>query len=362
MSSESRRTIRSWHEPLLGTVIQITTRGVEAGPARDWIANEIDRLQSVFSAFESTSDLSRWKHGHPPERCAPELHDLLGEAEFWRVASRGAFNPRSGALTDLWNEAARSGVTPTADRLARTCHELAGAAWVMSGQYAHQLPGCEDVTLNAIAKGRIVDLAVAGAVRAFDVETVLVNAGGDILHVGLDSATIGIEDPARPYENASPAVRLRVSNRAVATSGATYRAIDVGATSVGHVSDPRSGQPAMTVASATATALDATTADVLATILTVLDPDDGIRFADEVADVGCYIVTRSGDTLMNARFSELMSSSEGGGDRDDGGDRTDAGQAEGEATPLCGEHLNPESRNSNEDEPEARHIDDPGPS
>lgn len=168
----------------------------------------------------------------------PQLQDVLTEAERWRDASGGAFDPN------------------------------------VDGQ----------LNLNAIAKGFIVDRASQQAVRT--ARRVIISGGGDIRHVGAGSVTVGIEHPDRPYDNVAPFRRATISNQGLATSGIARRGT--------HVTDPRTGQSVDHITSASVIAADAMTADVLATALTVLSVKDGLELISRYSSTSCLIVERTG--------------------------------------------------------------------
>src|SRR5438045_2648484 len=78
---------------------------------------------------------------------------------------------------------------------------------------------------------------------------------------------VGIKHPWQP-ERRMAVVRLR--DRAMATSGATYQHFEYNGRKLGHLLDPRTGRPAEGIALATAFAPSAAEADALATAFYVL--------------------------------------------------------------------------------------------
>jgi FAD:protein FMN transferase len=147
--------------------------------------------------------------------------------------------------------------------------------------------------LGAVAKGLAVDTAASelGPFRDF-----AINAGGDLYMGGLNPRgepwSVGIRHPRREGESID---WLRVSNKAVCTSGDYERRIPGGAADQGdinsggpehHILDPRTGASPHTVASATVVATGAMLADALATAAFVLGPGEGIRFLDRMGVEG----------------------------------------------------------------------------
>jgi len=277
---------------VLGTVLQLRI-GEVSGAAADvatWIVHEFARLERVFSVFDNTSDLRRWRSGMTDTTIRSELGQLLVKALSWQRTSSGVFNPAADLLMDLWADAELTGVVPTKAAARAAAHSIANAPYRVVDESIARIGDCESVSLNAIAKGHIVDLVAAGAAARFDIGNLIINAGGDVLHVGKGSQIVSIEDPTRPYDNADPLAKTTISNFAIATSGAYRREFLIDGKRFGHVIDARTGWPARAVASASATASDAATADVVATVLSVLGPAEGVRFADSIDGVGCLVV------------------------------------------------------------------------
>ncbi len=137
--------------------------------------------------------------------------------------------------------------------------------------------------LGAVAKGLAVDTA-ARELEPFS--DFVVDAGGDLYLGGCnpngDPWSVGIRHPRPDGEMDGQLIdSLRVSNAAVCTSGDYERGH--------HILDPRSGDSAGTVASATVIAPTAMLADALATAAFVLGPIEGISFLERLGVEGLLI-------------------------------------------------------------------------
>lgn len=284
------------HSPLLGTVVELR---VDAEPAAAEAADaaaiaEFERLTEVFSTHAPNSELRRWSRGEV-DLISTDLRTVLAASEVAHRRSGGAFHPATGAVRQLWLHAEQTGLMPSADRLAA----VAGRPlpYRVSEGRVERLGDCSGLDLNAIAKGYIVDRAVAAALVP-GVDAVLVNAGGDLRHAGSGSVRVGIEDPARPFDNAPPRWRVELTNAALATSGTARRGFRVGERWLGHVLDPRSGWPVEHTASISVLADDAMTADALATVLGVLPRTEAMAFADRES-VACLLVDSDGSAYTS---------------------------------------------------------------
>lgn len=287
---------RSRHQGLLGTVVELrveTANEAAAMRIEKSIIAEIERLEHVFSAFDYSSELSRWQRGEAG--AGAELSEVLRLAERWRVASGGAFNPASARLSDLWRASAAEGAIPMDSAIAAAVDAIRRDV----REEADPTESRSYVNLNAIAKGWIVDRAVAGALDDEAVVGVTVNAGGDLLHRGSSPLVVGIEDPRRPYDNVPPLTRIKLIGAALATSGTSRRGFLIDERWYSHVVDPRTGWPISEVSQASVVAPDAATADAIATTLTVLRRDEIDSFATSLEGVGFLRIDENGETICN---------------------------------------------------------------
>ena len=166
--------------------LQIVAESRERGQAAEAAAlREIDRLEEVFSAYNPNSELCRWQKTIGPATVSPELAQVLLAAEDWRQRTDNAFHPAVESLTRLWRDASEHGTEPDTEVLAQTVREMQTPLWdvdtkLLTATRRTRLP----VTLNAIAKGFIVDRACFVASEQAGVRAVLVNIGGDICQRG----------------------------------------------------------------------------------------------------------------------------------------------------------------------------------
>ncbi|RIH87670.1 FAD:protein FMN transferase [Calidithermus roseus] len=280
------------YEGVLGTSLELhilAQPNRAARQAETQILLEIDRLEGLFSRFLPGSELNRWQSAGAA-RVSPELAWLLREAEIWQKRTRGAFHPAAEAVQALYRHTS----TPSAEDLEALRASLQAPLWELEAEQARKLTSLP-LNFNALAKGRIADLACEQALRVAGVQEVWVNLGGDLRHCGAGGLRVAITHPFSPADNAPPLARLTIHNQGVATSGYTQRGL--------HLFDPRTLRPVTRIAQATALALDAATADVLATAFCVLEPEESLALAEEYR-VGCLVVDSQGKVFSNPLFNE----------------------------------------------------------
>ena len=297
------------YERVLGTSLelQILAESAERGRAAERVVlQEIDRLEAIFSAYRPDSELRRWQRTQiSPESVSSELATVLQAAELWRQRTENAFHPGVEALTQLWREGAERGEEPSEERLLERLDEMRSPLWEVdtARQIARRLTHLP-VTLNAIAKGYILDCACEMAMRQPGVQAALLNIGGDIRHLGEKPVPIHIADPFSPQENAIPMDTVLLQNRGIATSGNYRRGFQIGERHYSHLLDPRTGYPVEAVLSASVIAESALLADVLTTAFSVMRPEESLRFANGLPDVATLLVSQGRANERNAAWRQ----------------------------------------------------------
>ena len=257
---------------------------------------EVDRLEEILSGWSTTSELAGWQATRDVAvLVSDELAEVLEAAEAWRVCTGGAFNPAAVSL-----------VEPLRD--GRPVHELLRAMrqplWAVDRErgVASRLTRLT-ISLDALAKGYIVERAAARARLVDGVTQALVNIGGDLRHLGDRPLTVGVADPRAPAENAPPLATVRIRDEALATSGGYRRGFTMNARAVSHILDPCTGAPAERVLSASVIAPDCMTADALSTAFSVLAPAESVALADALPGVACLLVESDGTVTASATWT-----------------------------------------------------------
>ncbi len=304
------------HSGLLGTLIDVRIglppfpegKTADADTVDLVVIDEIARLEKVFSAYTDDSVLARWRRGEPGST-TDEFADLMAMALEWQHRSLGRFNPMVGELTRLWTTAEADGVLPDEAELRRAARAIHEPRFEMVDGAPRPIADCSNLTLNAIAKGFIVDRAIDAATASpgFDQRGwVAVNAGGDVAHRGGDEILIGIENPHRPYDNEPPLATIALENAAVATSGLARRGFRIDDTWYGHVLDPATGLPVDQIASISVVAPSAALADVIATAAGVLDPASAIALVDTIDGAEALVIDRDRRPWQTGGWQKLV--------------------------------------------------------
>lgn len=293
------------HENCLGTSLDLRIAAQTksaAETAESAVLAEIDRVAKILSTYDPDSEVSRWLETRgTPETISTELLDVLALYDHWSGQSGGALNAGAGAVTQVWKTAAAAGRMPTKPDLDAAVAEATARHWNIDRDAgtATRLDN-SPLTLDAAAKGYIIDRACRAALATSGISGVVVNIGGDLAVRGDITETVEIANPRDDAENANPAAVLELRNQAVATSGDYRRRWTIDGREYSHIVDPRTGQPVDEVISSTAVAPDADTADALATIFSILPPEESLQLASRLPGVECLLVKSNGEHLASA--------------------------------------------------------------
>lgn len=276
----------------MGTVFEVVLVGTSESHLRaagEEALAEIDRLEDQLSAFLPSSEVSVINKRAPREavRVEPRLYRLLERAGELVAMTGGAFDPAVAPLLEAWGLRGAQRPLEAARRASGWKHvELVGGCV----RFAHAQTA---IDLGAIGKGYALDRA-ADTLRSRGVRAAFLHGGTSSLH-GLGAPPdeprgwpCGIVDPREP-ERRLGTVYLRDASLSVSSpAGRT------GPAGVGHVIDPRTGEPAYGVAGAWAMSRSAADADALSTAFLVMGADETERFLAGHPDVqGAVLTTRS---------------------------------------------------------------------
>ena len=304
------------YENVLGTSLELKVAAVSrqaSGQAEKTVLAEIDRLGRILSGYDPNSEFSRWMHTRDKAvRVSPELYEVLGLFDAWRLRTSGAVDASAEVITRVWKKAAARGSLPTEGELDSAIGRVRQQHWILdpaTGTATHLSDA--PLLLNSFAKSYIIRHAAQAALADAGVSGIVVNIGGDLVVAGQWQEPVWVSDPRADAENDQPVCRLSISDRAIATSGNYRRGELIAGYWYSHIVDPRTGQPADGILSATVVAPDATDAGALATAFNVMTPAESQQLAATLPGVDYLILTRDGRRFESPGWKKLET---GGGD------------------------------------------------
>jgi FAD:protein FMN transferase len=283
---------------LMGTIVNFAVITPDETLGREAIRKtikEMSRLIGIFDYRNPATALARLNQNGSITEAPTELLEIVQRSlEFGRL-SHGAFDISVLPIVQAY----KAGQTNPARLLELVDYRKI----ILDGnniRFTH--PGMS-ITLDGIAKGRVVDAGV-DVLKNAGFENVLVEAGGDMMASSTDvdgeGWKIAVSNP-RPDRGTEFVASFTVKNRAVTTSGDYQNYFSPDYSSY-HIIDPRTGVSPFELSSATVMAASAAEADGLSTTLMVLGVSEGLRFIQSLPDVEALLITKNLKIFRSAGF------------------------------------------------------------
>ena len=275
------------------------------------------RLNSILSDYDPHSELRRLSGNATGGKAVSVSRDLwrvLSHAQTLSKQSDGAFDVTIGPIVRLWRRARRRGKLPSPQQL-ESARALVGYRLIRldaERQTVELLKRGMRLDLGGIAKGYAAD-EMLGVLRKSGVNRALIDAGGDIVlgdpPPGKPGWQIGIADASQKKADGKGNRRmLLLANCAVATSGDTWQFVEIAGRRYSHIIDPRTGIGLTDHGSVTVVASHGITTDGLASAVSVLGPDAGLKLI-EATPGAAALVARAVDgkieTYESSRWKDL---------------------------------------------------------
>jgi thiamine biosynthesis lipoprotein len=259
---------------VMGTYFRITAEHDDENGARAALRQcfaSTRHLEELFSRFDPASELSQVNATSAQDdrvTVSPEMAALLRRAIALQAATDGAFDVGVGALTQLWRNSAEWPAAPVIDAARQT-----GGAGALALRDASLIrrPGVI-IDLDGIAKGWAVDRC-AVQLRAAGITRALLSLGESSLYaLGAPRGAHGWTVTLRDLSGDGALGTLTLRDQAVSVSAVLGHERQIGRLRVGHIVDPRSGQPLTTPAMAVVVAPSATDAEAFSKALLIVAP------------------------------------------------------------------------------------------
>jgi thiamine biosynthesis lipoprotein len=247
----------------------------------------VDRLNHIYSDYDSSSELSRVNReaAQHPVYVSDSLFQLFQQSQLASEESSGAFDITVGPLSLLWRRSRKGNLFPDSATVHDT-KQKTGFAQLQLDPVHHTVffrkPGMR-IDLGGIAKGAVAEMVIR-FLREQGIQYALADAGGDMVMSdappGTQGWTVGVNVPGNAEELLHK--RLLLANSAVATSGDAFQYIEHTGVIYSHIIDPRTGYGVPTRRNVTIIARDGALADWLATTCSILPIRDAKALAKKM--------------------------------------------------------------------------------
>lgn len=290
----------------MGTGLSVEVEGdtrAAALSASEAALRAIAQVEARLSTWRADSELAQLNRAPVGELVAvsPALRADFELCERWWRITAGAFDPNVGALVAAW-DLRGAGRIPTADELAlaRAAGDFAQGFALASGGIVRRRASAR-LEEGGFGKGVGLDAALE-ALRERGVTHAVLDLGGQVARLGQSRVRWSVAHPDRREQ---PALAWDFANGSIASSGNSERARVVGDRRIGHLLDPRSGEPAPDLGSVSVWAELAADADVLSTALFVMGPIAACELAAARSDFALVWLERAPQGLV-AHASERL--------------------------------------------------------
>ncbi|CAN5317864.1 FAD:protein FMN transferase [soil metagenome] len=237
----------------------------------------IDELEDQLTVYRDHSEVSRLNANaySEPVTVEPQLFELLQNAQAVHRDTDGAFDIATGSLIKAWGFFKRQPAVPesVAFKVAMQANGFRHVVLDTATRSVRFLrPGLE-FNLGGIGKGYALDRVADKLRRDWGITCALLHGGGSsVLALGAppNDSRGWLVALTHPADSSRTLGSVRLQDRALATSAATFQFFEYKEKKLGHLLDPRSGWPASGTASANVIAPTASEADALSTAFFVL--------------------------------------------------------------------------------------------
>lgn len=255
----------------------------------------IDDLEAQLSVYQANSEISQFNNAQPNQWVSIEsrLYSLLSRCRDLTRATDGAFDFTSGPLIRAWGFIHRQGRIPT-ERESEVALQSVGMNKIEFSDDRRSLRKRDagvEINLGAVGKGYTLD-RVAEQLRSQSFGPALLAAGhSSVLAIGQPTWDSAWQvDLSHPLDRSRRMTGVRLRDWALSTSGVAEQSFTHDDRRLGHLLDPRTGQPAQGMLQASAVAADATLAEVLSTAFFVNGVDWTREFCERHRNVGAILV------------------------------------------------------------------------
>ncbi len=263
----------------------------------------IDDLEDQLSVYRDHSEVSQINRNayNEPVKVEAGLFNLLTRAGALHAETGGAIDIAAGALIRAWGFFRGPRRVPEQQELATA---LSNAGWrhVQLNPEASTvrfLRSSVEINLGAIGKGYAIDQAIRLLRLHGDGIPALLHGGhSSVYAIGSEPGTDRgwLVEISHPLSAGASLGIVRLRDRAMGTSAATFQYFEHRGRKFGHILDPRIGWPARGIESATAIAPTAAQADALATAFFILGPRKVEEYCRMHDQVGAILLLEGGQS------------------------------------------------------------------
>ena len=253
----------TWRFDAIGVPWAIDTPEQLSSPIRNRISEKIERFDATYSRFRDDSLVAQLSRTPGTYTFPDDITALVDAYHKLFEATSGALNPLVGPALDHWGYDAAYRLVPaegTPPRIPAFSDMLSLEGTTLTA------PKTLGLDIGAVGKGYLVD-SVAGLLVEAGIGEGMVDASGDMRHLGGPAERVGLEHPDHTDRVVGAVALQGVSLAASSPSRRTW------APGVHHILDALTGLPTSSIRASWVMADDCAVADGVATALFTTTPE-----------------------------------------------------------------------------------------
>ncbi len=263
------------------------------------------KYDGLFNQSNENSDIYRINHAEgAPVEVSDDTIRLIEKGLYYCELSDGAFDITIGSVTDLWDFTGDENKVPS-EKSIKSALEHVNYQNIQINENTITLSDPETkLDIGAIGKGYIAD-RLKEYLEKNGVSHALINLGGDVLTVGskLDGSdfNIGIQEPFA--DTGEPITSVKVSDKAIVTSGLYERYFEKDDTIYHHIISSSTGKPVNNSLNSVTVITDSClTADALSTWFFLVGYKKALHLADQLDNVDAVFINKDNDIYYSTNF------------------------------------------------------------
>lgn len=268
---------------------------------------EIKRIEALLDRGNKSGEIYKINESKSADISA-ETAEIIRAALSVSERTDGAFDITIAPVMDLWGFYGGEFRVPSDGEL-KSALENVGYEKIQLNGSSISIPESTGIDLGGIGKGYTSD-CIANLLKNSGVNSAIISLGGNVHAIGTkpgsDGWTVGISDP---HDKSQLIGKLKISDKAVITSGGYQRYFEQDGITYHHIIDPKTGKSADSeLASVTVIADSGTTADGLSTALFVMGLDKATKLWRESDDFDAVFVEDSGRIYVTEGVADVFES------------------------------------------------------
>ena len=296
----------------MDTVMTINAYGSKSESAVKAAQNEISRLDRLLSVQSETSEIFKLNQSKEMTVSEDTLTLITRSKEIYTLTD-GAFDISCEPLTREWGFYSGLENRVPSQQAIENALKGVGAAHIKIKDSTITLDENTSLDLGGIAKCYASQKA-AEILKENGVNSALMSLGGNVRAVGSkpdgENWSVAITDPD---DNSKSIGTLKISDKAVVTSGGYQRYFEENGQIYHHIIDTKTGYPADSgLKSVTIVSSDDTLADALSTSLFVMGLEKSGEFYSENSSLfGAVFITDKGEIYVTDNLKDSFMSEQG---------------------------------------------------